>query len=803
MLEIRTLTAVIGLTLAAVSLTGSTEKPATLSTSLPYELSAPEIRRANDAGRAQFAAGHYLEARAAFLGAAGLAQRAGDPRSAAMNWNNAGGSALARLDYRDALADLLRARQIAEAYRKFVPLAMTMNNLASLYLEMGNPAAAIQIAREGLLTPAGRDDPTIRPKLRIQLAGALSKTNRFDEADGIYRAAVDELEDQGDFESTARILANWGAAALDANRPSQAEAALTRALFLVRIHGLPASANILLGLAKVRSRQGDNRSAAALFQAALDAPQNLTPRWTLFADRAQFRLDSGQFRRALEDFREANRLALLMRADIVPADRDRIALEGGLSRIEAGLVEAGNRLARETGDRTLLRETFDASEQDRLWSLRLLLPAAGDWRAHLPQSYWDLLARYQSTERSLLAQPSPSLRQEASALELGLQQIEADASPGQPIDRAPPAFDHVRQVLDAGSVLFSFHLTHKGGWLWATDREGIDVYPIPGADSLGARIQDFAAAVRQGDARATAMGAALYGDLFGALPARYRGHERWLLELDGPLFDLPFAALPVGNGKYEPIFLIERAALEIIPGALMLEPHTAFADARRGEFLGIGDAVYNAADARYNGAKPRSQAIALPRLLQTSAELKACSRAWGSADSRILTGEAAQMASVRAALAGHASVIHFATHIVKAPGDRSTGLIALSLDRSGAMGLLGPTEIAAHPVHARLVVLNGCHSAEGDELPGSGLMGLTRAWIGAGAEAVLATSWDIPDEDGKTVMVRFYRALRAHPERGPADALRRAQMEVLASSLARHARGMARIWAAYFLLGRG
>ena len=82
------------------------------------------------------------------------------------------------------------------------------------------------------------------------------------------------------------------------------------------------------------------------------------------------------------------------------------------------------------------------------------------------------------------------------------------------------------------------------------------------------------------------------------------------------------------------------------------------------------------------------------------------------------------------------------------------------------MGLLGPTEIVAHPLTPGLVVMNGCHSAQGETLPGAGLMGLTRAWIAAGARAVLATAWDIPDEAGKTMMVRFYQRFRKHPERG-------------------------------------
>ncbi len=775
-----------------------------------------EIDKDNESGAQEYATGRYLEARDLFLTAASLAHRNGDSRAAAMNWNNAGGAALARRDYRDAMADFLKARATARISRQFVPLAITLNNLASLYLQLDNPEAAAQIAQEGLEGPAAGAGGTVAPKLRFQLASALSSLHRFDEAQGFYWTAIDELEEQGDLDSTARMLASLGKSAIEADRLDVAEYALDRALLMVRTHNLKASANVLRGLANLKSRQGDSRSAAALFQAAIDAPGSLMPRWEMFADRGRFRISEGDLQGALSDFRDARAIAAQLRVDIVPADQDRITLESGLGGIAEGLVNAGNLLATETSDRKYLRETFDVAERDRLWSLRSLIPTPNDWRTRLPAGYWDLLARYQATERTLVAQPTPEGRKRAAAQELELQEIESQAagpaaengfefSPDHStsdhsIMESPLA--HVTNLLDRDTVLFSFHVSKSSGWLWAVGRNGVDAYSIPPLEDLKSRVADFERAAREGDGRAITLGLQLYRDLFGKVPASYLSHKRWLLELDGPLFDLPFAALVTGyeetdeaGRQNKPIYLAERAALEVIPGALMLEPRASSAN---GGFLGIGDPIYNAADSRYRGAR-KNHEVVLPRLPDTGPELEACSRALGFSKARILTGENAGIANVRNALQSAPAVIHFATHVVAAPDRYSSGLIALSLDRSGAMGLMGPTEIAAHPVSASLVVLNGCHSGQGNALPGAGLMGLTRAWIGAGARAVLATRWDIPDEAGKTMMVEFYRALRAHPEGGSAFALQQAQLALLKEN---NSRTNLNIWAAYFLVGR-
>jgi CHAT domain-containing protein len=330
--------------------------------------------------------------------------------------------------------------------------------------------------------------------------------------------------------------------------------------------------------------------------------------------------------------------------------------------------------------------------------------------------------------------------------------------------------------------------------VWAVDRHHADVYALPSIQQIQRKVEEFGKALRAGKP-AVELGSSLYRDLFSAVPDRYLRHKRWLLELSGLLYDLPFAALVTGQDSNGPEYLVERADLQWLPNALLAERGGIPAD---GAFLGVSDPVYNPADPRYTGTHVKPDFL-LARLPNTSTGVRACARAWKSPRTHILTGKDAQLGAVRSALESNPAIIHFATHVVTAPGDFRSGLIALGLNPAGEMGFLGPKEIVARPVTAKLVVMDGCHSAQGEALPSAGLMGLTRAWIGSGAMSVLATQWDIPDDSAQSLMTDFYRALRASPEHGAASALRQAQLAALSSPRARQNPAA---WAGYFLLSR-
>jgi CHAT domain-containing protein len=58
------------------------------------------------------------------------------------------------------------------------------------------------------------------------------------------------------------------------------------------------------------------------------------------------------------------------------------------------------------------------------------------------------------------------------------------------------------------------------------------------------------------------------------------------------------------------------------------------------------------------------------------------------------------------------------------------------------------------------------------------MLGLTRAWILAGARGVIGSHWATPDGNGALFSV-FYRALRDQGRLDPAEAFRSAQLQMI------------------------
>ena len=124
-----------------------------------------------------------------------------------------------------------------------------------------------------------------------------------------------------------------------------------------------------------------------------------------------------------------------------------------------------------------------------------------------------------------------------------------------------------------------------------------------------------------------------------------------------------------------------------------------------------------------------------------------------------LTGNEATKVEVLKRI-GSVALVHIAAH-----GNMETGEIALAPNPARITKvpeekdyMLKIADVHAAKLRARLVVLSCCHSAQGKVTP-DGVVGIARAFLGAGARSVLVSLWAIDDETTMEFMKGFYKDL--------------------------------------------
>ena len=764
-----------------------------------------------------FQTGRYQEALLRFEAARAAAVAAQIPRQAARALNNLGACQLALHQYRPALQSLLEAHRQAEAANDPSAAASFEVNIASLYSELGELDAAAEWI-QGTIRRLTGTDRTNLPQILIQLATLRARQDRMPEARRLFNQGIEAADRAGDLNLYAIGWNRLGEEYLKRGDLALAEPPLLEAYRIRKLNHLAMDVSYR-SLGRLRLEQGDLTSAAALLDRAVELStqaQGGIPTWDIYHYRGRVRMAQGRLRDALDDLRIAVRLARVWRWNAPHDDTSRIGTEGWLELVHSALVEAGNRLYLETRDPALIRETFEAVEENRAGSLRAVF-SRGRWAdpSGLPPAYWETLARLQRAEVQALRTPHARGQESVASVRAELVRMELALGPaGAP----PPSslLELSRQALDEGSVLLSFKLGDRISWLWSLDRQGLEVYALPARAEVESQAQAAAQAIRQDAPLGADAPARLWQTLFGQLAPRFQRKLQWLVALDrgstlmdsrtrftagGIPFEAPLDAL-TDSSRQPPAYLVERHVIEMIPGAgYWVEARSRTHAAPTPLFVGLGDPIYNTADPRLlplpPGAKPASTPpLMLPRLLGSGVELDACARSWHG-ERVLLKGADASRDDLVEQLQRNPAVVHLATHVLESSERPSYGLIALSLTPRRESELLPPYEIAGWRTNAGLVVLSGCHSAEGAQLPGTGLLGLTRAWLMAGAHSVIGSNWATPDESG-ALFGALYRNLSGERRGSPAAALRAAQLEMIRSG---GWRAKPSYWGAYFVVG--
>jgi CHAT domain-containing protein/Tfp pilus assembly protein PilF len=379
-------------------------------------------------------------------------------------------------------------------------------------------------------------------------------------------------------------------------------------------------------------------------------------------------------------------------------------------------------------------------------------------------------------------------------------------------------------VLDSDTVLLEIALGEERSWLWAVTPETISSTELPPRRTIDAAARslyerfvarqkhsgdgavEYAGRVAAADAQLGREAARVSQMLFGGIADRLNGDwrgKRLVIVTEGTLEYLPFAALPIpdSGGAKERVPLITRHEIVTTPSATILavlrREIVARQPARKAIAI-LADPVFESTDPRVR-AKPAAgeRAAAFPgspvaRPPHVRAGLVRLPFSRGEAETIALLAPAGDVykvtdfkASREAATDGTLAdyrLVHFATHgVVDAERPALSGLVLSLVDEQGAPrnGYLRLHDIYNMRLNADLVVLSGCDTALGKEIKGEGLIGLTRAFMYAGAPRIVASLWQVSDLATAELMKRFYAGmLQRHLP--PAAALRAAQLAMAA-----------------------
>ena len=256
------------------------------------------------------------------------------------------------------------------------------------------------------------------------------------------------------------------------------------------------------------------------------------------------------------------------------------------------------------------------------------------------------------------------------------------------------------------------------------------------------------------------------------------------------LFLVPFAALQDNNGKY----LIEKHTISTAPSIQVLDSLYQRKIARNDEkfvpttmtddeLLIVGNPTAPKVPlTKGDSCKP-------PSLPGAEKEAKNIAQMFKT---QALTGDAATETAIIQKMP-QARIIHLAamTYPNDCKTNNSPGVIALASSNQDD-GWLRTSEVQNLNLKADLVVLSGCETALG-KITGDGVIGLSRAFLAAGADSAIGSLWDIPDESTATLMTNFHANLSKNTDK--AGALRQAMLE----TMKKHPNP--RDWAGFTLIG--
>jgi CHAT domain-containing protein len=341
----------------------------------------------------------------------------------------------------------------------------------------------------------------------------------------------------------------------------------------------------------------------------------------------------------------------------------------------------------------------------------------------------------------------------SSSTATGSKYLEAVASP-----------QAVASKIDA-TILF-YWLGPQYSYLWVATPKSLRIVPLPPASAIDALVNQYRQDLqgpRDVLAAANHNGIDLYNLLVAPARHEIEQNSRVIVISDGALDNLNFETLLVSSPALH--YLIDDATITN-SSALRLLKTASQTPTVKPRLLLIGDPVNPAQD--------------YANLPNAAVEMQSVGSHFPQSDETIFTGPRATNRAYLNSDLPEFSYIHFVAH---ATASRLSPLdSAVILSRSAPEDdsyKLYARDIVGRPVQAELVTISSCYGAGARAYTGEGLVGLSWAFLRAGAHNVIAALWEASDAATPQLMDRLYTELAKGSS--PDVALRAAKLSLLHS----------------------
>jgi CHAT domain-containing protein len=356
-----------------------------------------------------------------------------------------------------------------------------------------------------------------------------------------------------------------------------------------------------------------------------------------------------------------------------------------------------------------------------------------------------------------------------------------------------------RIAQSTNSTLLFYWLGEKQSHLWVITPDRISQIPMPAQQQIAARVERYRQAlldVRDPIESGNPDGQQLYQMLVAPAARLIRPNAPVIILADGILSQLNFETLLVPSpgssstvGSEKPAnppanlhYLLDDLTLSSAPSLDLLAESRRSAD-RGQRMLLLGNPVSPNQD--------------FPTLPMFSFEMARVESHFAPAQLAVISGEHATPAAYLSSQPQY-SYIHFVSHAVASRTNPLDSAIILSDSTTGEDSYkLYARDIIQHPIDAKLVTISACYGTGTRAYAGEGLVGLTWAFLRAGAQQVIGALWEVSDDSTPLLMDSLYQGLAKGDS--PAVALRDAKLKLL------HSQSRFRLpyyWAPFQIYGR-